>query len=104
MKLYLSGAIDNNPDYFEEFEDYEKEFVSMGFDVVNPCKLPHQHNKTWASYIIEDLKALEKCDKIFYINDISKSYGGRIEKLFAEKLGITELLPFKKQEVKNEKF
>ena len=38
MKVYIAGAITNNPRYKERFEEAEKRLISMGHAVINPVK------------------------------------------------------------------
>ena len=39
LKVYISGAITNNPNYKEDFANAEKLLKKHGFEVVNPASL-----------------------------------------------------------------
>ena len=38
MKVYIAGAITNNPRYKEQFETAENRLISMSHAVINPVK------------------------------------------------------------------
>mgnify|MGYP003555439623 CR=1 FL=1 len=48
--------------------------------------LPHSHDKTWASYMREDLKAMLECDSIFMLPGWENSQGAKIEHRLATQL------------------
>lgn len=98
MKVYLSGAITNNPDWIQQFnEAAERVAVSgPGYCVINPVTIGRQVEKanlspTYADYMRADLVQLMQCDFIYYVNDISGSRGAQVEKQVAEALDIKEL-------------
>ena len=58
-KVYISGKITGIENEAPElFAKAEKELQSKGFETVNPLTLNHQHDKSWHSYMKEDIKAL----------------------------------------------
>lgn len=95
-KIYISGRItgldlDECAKTFQEVEDILTN--QMGYEVVNPMKLPHDHDKKWESYMKECIKALMDCTHIFVIQkDIEHSIGAKIEIELAEKLNIKTLI------------
>jgi len=58
-----------------------------GHAVVNPLTLPHDHDKSWASYMMENLAALIQCDSIAMLPNWAESPGAKIEFAFAERMG-----------------
>ena len=40
-KVYLAGAISNDPNYKEKFDNAEKKLEDLGFKVINPTKIPY---------------------------------------------------------------
>jgi len=70
------------------FEQAELGLRALGFEVVNPMNLPHDHDKRWGSYMIECLTALMTCDGVFMLLDWEKSRGARIEHIFAKAHGL----------------
>lgn len=94
MKIYISGAITGvENEAKKRFDEAEKKLKNMVFDVVNPMKLPHNHDKTWGSFMREDLKSLLDCDAIYLIEaDSDKSRGVELELMVAKRLGIDRLV------------
>lgn len=89
MRIYISGKISGIEAEAEQiFQDAETELIKQGYEVVNPMKLNHQHDKSWHSYMKEDVKALCDCDEIFMLSNWDKSKGALIELTIAMYLGI----------------
>jgi len=84
-KLYIAGKIGNLP--FHQVQNkfgLAKEFLtSIGYDAVIPLEFTHNHGKTWAEYMIEDLTELNKCDGICMLPCWEDSPGAKIEHAFA---------------------
>lgn len=83
MKIYISGAISSIPltealRLFGEAENYLK---SLGHEVINPMTHNHDHGRTWAEYIIEDLTLLMTtgCDAIYMLKNWKQSPGATLE-------------------------
>ena len=80
MKIYISGKITGmEVEAKVLFQQAEDKLTAIGYEVVNPMKLPHEHDKEWMSYMIECLKALEPCDCIYLIDNWSHSKGAICE-------------------------
>ena len=74
--VYISGRISGLPDQNKpKFEAAENLFLKRGFIVINPHKLPEDHNKSWASYMKECIKALVDCDSVIVLDDWKQSSG-----------------------------
>lgn len=89
-KCYIAGFIGNLPveQFTANFEKAEKEVIEMGMIPISPLKLPHNHDKSWGSYMKEDIKALMDCECVYAQNNIRFSPGGMIEIETAMKVGI----------------
>ena len=98
-KVYLSGAISgrDREEYLTQFDDAEKHFRQLGYDVCNPTKaLPCRF--LWIYKILGykltllfDLWLLSRCDKIYMLNGSENSKGAFLEKVAAETFGIGKI-------------
>lgn len=90
MKTYISGPITGLPieQARKNFADAEARLKSAGMEVVNPMTLPHDHDKTWRSYMIECISELVKCDAIFMLHGWKNSKGARLELHIAKSLNL----------------
>ncbi|WP_317899453.1 DUF4406 domain-containing protein [Aurantibacillus circumpalustris] len=95
LLVYLSGKItglkDLNKPKFRAAErlildrlQYRDFFVH----VFNPHDLPDDHDKQWHSYMRECIKALVCSNKIYVLDDWTKSKGALTEVLIAKILGM----------------
>lgn len=88
-KIYISGKISGiENEAAALFEKAEKELQAKGFETVNPVTLNHQHDKSWHSYMKEDVKALCECDTIYMLSNWTDSKGAIIEHTIAMYLGL----------------
>lgn len=85
MKVYISGAITNNPNYKEEFAKAEELLKRNGCEPVNPVD---EEGKTWSEYMRRDIKLLCDCDAIYQIKGWEKSCGAKLENDIAKALGL----------------
>jgi Asp-tRNA(Asn)/Glu-tRNA(Gln) amidotransferase A subunit family amidase len=89
LKAYISGKISGMEQEAKAlFQSSEDRLTAQGYEVVNPMKLPHDHDKTWESYMKECIKALMDCDVLFYMENSVQSRGAQIEIWLAAKFGI----------------
>lgn len=97
-KCYIAGKIGDMPleVYQPLFKTAKVEVVLMGFIPVSPIELPHDHDKTWISYMKEDIRAITECDAVYCLNNWRHSLGATIEIDIAVKLGLQIIQqPFK---------
>lgn len=89
-KCYIAGKISDLPiaEYTANFKNAALKLESMGFNPVNPVELNHDHDKTWLSYMREDLSEMLKCDALFAMSNYKESKGAQIEISLAINLGI----------------
>lgn len=90
MKLYIAGKISGLPqkEYLKNFERAEKLLKKLGHEVINPTKLPHNHDKSWESYMKEDLAEMLKCDAVVLLHNWRDSKGAQIERKIASLLNM----------------
>lgn len=88
-KIYISGKIsgieEEAPALFKEAQNL---LESQGYEVVNPMEFNHEHDKSWSSFMKEDIKALCDCDEIYMLDNWQHSRGAVIEHNLASNLGM----------------
>ena len=79
MKIYISGAITNNPNYKEDFEKAEKQLKYDGYEVINPTMVELPTSCTHADYMKVDFALLDLADGIYLLSNYEKSKGACME-------------------------
>ena len=88
-KIYISGKISGMEEKARElFLDAQKTLEEAGFEAINPMALNHDHDKSWESFMKEDLKALLDCDAVYMLPNWKKSPGAIIEYFLAIQLSM----------------
>lgn len=89
MKIYIAGAITNNPSYREQFKEAEERLVAAGHAVINPCK---NEGFTYREYINMGLCELMHCDAIYLLRGYENSTGATLEHDYARTVGLTVII------------
>lgn len=89
-RAYIAGKITGltESEYKDNFKRGETKLKNLGLHPVNPCKLPHKHDKVWESYMRESLRSLLTCNYVYALNNWKESKGAIIEVETAQKVGI----------------
>ena len=85
MKIYISGAITDNPDYKEQFKAAEERLIAAGHAVINPCK---NDGFTYRECINMGLCELMHCDAIYLLEGYDHSTGATLEHDYARTVGL----------------
>lgn len=93
QKCYIAGKATGlkENEYRPLFESAAETLRSMGYDPIIPIDLPHDHDKTWQSYMKECTKALIDCDAIMVLYNWASTPGARFEEHVAMRLGIKRI-------------
>lgn len=92
MRVYISGPMTGYENLNKDaFYTMEAVLTSMGHSVVNPAHTDVPEWE-WIDYMNYDLMLLKGCDAIYMLNGWQHSKGARIERRYAKRLGIRELV------------
>lgn len=97
-RIYIAGPISGLPQQNRPAFDKAKGLVRLsGFFPVSPLDLvgPDEPEHEYVYYIKQGLDLLDSCECALFLDGWRKSYGARIERLFARREG-KELYEFRK--------
>lgn len=89
MKVYISGKMTGlkQSEYRYKFKTAVRHLRKLGYEVVNPARLD-VYNLSYAQYMAIDQTLIKFCDAIYMLNNWQDSNGARMEKEYAESLGL----------------
>lgn len=80
-KIYIAGAITDNPNYVKEFLQAEENLEKKGFKVLSPIRTSSSESGLPPKFCFFDaLDLLKQADMMCIINDITHSKGAKIER------------------------
>ena len=92
MKVYLSGAITNDPNHKEKFERAKTEYVAKGYEVLSPIETEaYKTKQSNDKCLFEAIKLLNDTDILIQLDNPKKSEGMRIEEAIADYCNITKI-------------
>ena len=100
MRVYISGAITDNPNFKRDFDMAQSILESAGYEVINPAHLCEViPNLEWERYVSIGMDLMDYADAICILPNWEKSKGAGIEKMSAVQRGlvfvdIMKYLPF----------
>lgn len=83
-KVYISGAITNNPDYRKQFADKIRQ-LDAEYTVLHPLMICA--DLSWKEYMRIDLAMVYVCECIYMMKGWENSRGAQIEQFYAELFG-----------------
>lgn len=108
MRIYISGPITNDPDYYKKFEKVAYELVEMGHKVINPAELINvmPEDATHKEYMDICISLLRLADVVVMLPEWTTSQGAFLELQYANMAGIKILTyeSMKTNELLNDKY
>ncbi len=87
-RVYIAGAISNDPNYKEKFDRAQAELEEHGYTVINPAKTPLDPEQFTNSEYLEVCRVYVKlCDAVYFLNDWQTSLGATLEYAWAGQHG-----------------
>ena len=99
-RIYISGAITDNPDYINDFRNAEMRLFRKYLDadweyheIINPVKVAFAlpSSFTHEEYMAVDMILLTKCDAIYMLKNYKNSKGALAELIIAKQMGLKVL-------------
>ena len=87
-RVFISGKIEGNDNYFEEFENAEKKLSVLDYSVVNPAKILKPLSDTNGFFTHDEymeicFTLIDMCDAIYQLPTWTDSEGAQEEYAYA---------------------
>ena len=90
MRVYISGPITKDKNFYNKFIEAEKQLKEQGYEVVNPARvgviLPKSFN--YGDYMDIDYVLIQKCDAIYMLRGYISSTVAKNELAYAREHGL----------------
>ena len=100
MKIYISGAITNVPDYVDKF-NHAQNVLTVKYPnatIINPVLIVKPDFADWIDCMKADIKELVDCNTIYMMKGWQRSKGAMLEFIIAKYLDMTILFEDLKDE------
>lgn len=91
MIVYISGPVTGVADYKKNFIWAKKKLEQMGYETYSILDMDFlgSENFSWSDCMKFALSLLEKADSLYLLDGWEESVGATIEKMWAEKIGMS---------------
>lgn len=90
--IYIAGPMTGLPQYnYPAFFSAAELLESLGFSTRNPAAVEEPEEPSWQAYMKATTRLLTECEGVALLPGWEKSRGARIEKQWAEAVGLTVL-------------
>ena len=79
MRIYISGAISNDPNYKQKFDDAEMLLKAQGYEVINPTVLSALTGLSYEEYMELDFHLIDMCGAMYMLEGWEMSCGANRE-------------------------
>lgn len=89
MNVFISGKINDNPNFMEDFAKAEEKLKAKGYNVINPTKASNLLEYfDYADFMINSFILMKKCQAVYFLANWEDSTSSQIEKMVAKKIGL----------------
>ena len=86
MRVYISGPITKDKNFYNKFIEAEKQLKEQGYEVINPARIGVMLPKSFEhkDYMDIDFALMQKCDAIYLLKGWRASIGSVNEVSYAK--------------------
>lgn len=94
MKIYISGKITGDPEYWLKFEHARQVLRGQGHIVLNPADLPEGMSP--ADYMRINFAMIDCADAVVFLQDWANSKGAMLEREYCRYIGKRTVMPWER--------